>query len=152
MLLTTLEIEPSFGTIAQLLHGCRQLVPWGVPLSGATSATPILCWIFTEDCPPNRREEGGDDVKSAWCLYPGRHTSYNEKLQRVAKSRDGANPIKSSLSGDCRLKLACMNEELVVIANQQVAVNTFSPLAHTARQMSKAGGSRNFPLGELSWT
>lgn len=22
-------------------------------------------------------EEGGDDVKSAWCLCPGRHTSYN---------------------------------------------------------------------------
>ena len=30
--------------IAQLLHGCRQLVPWGVPLSGTTSATPIQCY------------------------------------------------------------------------------------------------------------
>jgi hypothetical protein len=24
------------------------------------------------------REEGADDVKSAWPLYPGRHTCYNE--------------------------------------------------------------------------
>ena len=38
-----------------------------------------------------------------------------------------------------------MNEELVVIADQQAAVNTFSPLAHTARQMSKVRGSRRFP-------
>jgi hypothetical protein len=35
-----------------------------------------------------------------------------------------------------------MKEELLVIANQQVAVNTFSPLVHTARQGSKVGGTR----------
>jgi len=28
--------------ITQVLHGCRQLVPWGVPFSGVTSATPVL--------------------------------------------------------------------------------------------------------------
>ncbi len=27
---------------AQVLHGCRQLVPWGVGLSPATSATPVV--------------------------------------------------------------------------------------------------------------
>jgi hypothetical protein len=30
-------------------------------------------------------EEGGDDVKSAWRLYLGPHTSYNGKKQWVAK-------------------------------------------------------------------
>ena len=49
---------------------------------------------------------------------------------------------KLALSWDCRLKLACMNPELVVIAHQQRAVNTFSPLAHTARQISKVGGTQ----------
>ena len=49
---------------------------------------------------------------------------------------------KLALSWDCRLKLACMNPELVVIAHQQRAVNTFSPLAHTARQISKVEGTR----------
>ena len=28
------------GEPAQVLHGCRQLVPWGVGLSPGTSATP----------------------------------------------------------------------------------------------------------------
>jgi hypothetical protein len=50
---------------------------------------------------------------------------------------------KSILSWDCRLKLACTNPELVVIAHQQRAVNTFSPLAHTARQISKVGGTQS---------
>ena len=40
---------------------------------------------------------------------------------------------KTHPSSDCRLKLACMKPELLVIANQHVAVNTFSGLVHTAR-------------------
>lgn len=39
-------------------------------------------------------------------------------VQRVAKPKGGANPIKQRLSGDWGLKLALMNAELVVIANQ----------------------------------
>ena len=36
--------EMNFPAMARskVLHGCRQLVPWGVGLSPATSATPIL--------------------------------------------------------------------------------------------------------------
>jgi hypothetical protein len=49
------------------------------------------------------------------------------KLVKVSKS------LKLSPSSDCRLKLACMKLELLVIANQHVAVNTFSGLVHTAR-------------------
>ena len=30
--------------VGQLLHGSRQLVPWGVPLSRRTSATRIRCY------------------------------------------------------------------------------------------------------------
>jgi hypothetical protein len=36
-----------------------------------------------------------------------------------------------------------MKPESVVIANQQVAVNTFSLLVHTARQASKVGNARS---------
>ncbi|OQA03794.1 MAG: hypothetical protein BWY68_00641 [bacterium ADurb.Bin400] len=32
-----------------------------------------------------KSEEGGDDVRSAWLLRPGRHTCYNGVQQRVAK-------------------------------------------------------------------
>ena len=56
---------------------------------------------------------------------------------------------KPAPSWDCRLKLACMNPELVVIAHQQRAVNTFSPLAHTARQISKVGGTQYPDLSGL---
>ncbi len=33
-----------FRTIYKVLHGCRQLVPWGVGLSPITSATPIFSY------------------------------------------------------------------------------------------------------------
>ncbi len=45
---------------------------------------------------------------------------------------------KTHLSSDCRLKLAYMKLELLVIANQNVAVNTFPGLVHTARHTMRA--------------
>lgn len=136
------ESRAAFEGDTQLLHGCRQLVTWVVLLSEVTSATPIPCYCVTEDCPALFCwEEGGDDVKSSWCLYPGLHTSYNG-LYRGLQDRKVELIPKTSLSWDCRLQFACMNPELVVIANQKIAVNTFSPLAHTARQISKVEGTQ----------
>ena len=40
---------------------------------------------------------------------------------------------KTSPSSDCRLQLACMKSESLVIADQHAAVNTFPGLVHTAR-------------------
>src|SRR3989338_11641545 len=54
-------------------------------------------------------------------------------LQWVAKPRGGANPIKSVPSSDWRLQLRSMKPELLVIADQNAAVNTFSNFALTAR-------------------
>ena len=125
----------------QVLHSCRQLVPWGVCLSAETSATPTPCSIVTGDCPAYSGEEGGDDVKSVRSLYLGPHTSYNGKSQWVAKPQGGANPNKTSPSSDCGLKFVRMKTDLVVIADQQAAVNTFSDFVHTAHQASKVGGA-----------
>ena len=50
---------------------------------------------------------------------------------------------KSRLSSDCRLQLACMKAELLVIADQHAAVNTFPGLVHTARQTMKVGNTRS---------
>ena len=47
-----------------------------VPFSRVTSATLVVCYIYTRDC-SRKREEGGDDVKSAWLLHSGQHTCYN---------------------------------------------------------------------------
>ena len=46
---------------------------------------------------------------------------------------------KSRLSSDCTLQLECMKLESLVIANQQVAVNTFPGLVHTARHTMGVG-------------
>jgi hypothetical protein len=46
-------------------------------------------------------------------------------------------PHKVNLSSDCRLQLAYMKLESLVIANQNVAVNTFPGLVHTARHTTK---------------
>ena len=50
---------------------------------------------------------------------------------------------KTGLSSDCRLKLAYMKLELLVIANQNVAVNAFPGLVHTARHTMEVGGTRS---------
>ncbi len=46
---------------------------------------------------------------------------------------------KARRSSDCRLQLACMKSELLVTANQHVAVNTFPGLVHTARHVMEVG-------------
>ena len=50
---------------------------------------------------------------------------------------------KRHLSSDCRLQLACMKVELLVIADQHAAVNTFPGFVHTARQTMKVGNTRS---------
>ena len=50
---------------------------------------------------------------------------------------------KASLSSDCRLQLACMKLESLVITYQNDVVNTFPGLVHTARHITKVGGIRS---------
>ena len=55
----------------------------------------------------------------------------SSELARVSKS------LKAILSSDCRLQLAYMKPESLVIADQHAAVNTFPGLVHTARHTTK---------------
>ena len=64
------------------------------------------------------REEGGDDVKSARPLRPGRHTCYNGRY-RGSLPREGMPISKADLSSDWRLKLASMKLDSLVIAHQR---------------------------------
>ena len=50
---------------------------------------------------------------------------------------------KTDLSSDCRLQLACMKSELLVMAGQHTAVNTFPGLVHTARHTMRADNTRS---------
>ncbi len=83
-----------------------------------------------------------DDVKSSWPLRPGLHTYYNGRYRR-SQYREVELIPKTGLSSDWSLQLDSMKVELLVIANQQVAVNTFPGLVHTARQAMEAGSTRS---------
>ena len=50
---------------------------------------------------------------------------------------------KNGLSSDCRLQLAYMKLELLVIADQNAAVNTFPGLVHTARHTMRVDNTRS---------
>ena len=50
---------------------------------------------------------------------------------------------KNCPSSDCRLQLAYMKSELLVIADQNAAVNTFPGLVHTARHTMGVGNTRS---------
>ena len=50
---------------------------------------------------------------------------------------------KPVLSSDCSLQLDCTKLESLVIANQNVAVNTFPGLVHTARHTMGVGNARS---------
>ena len=51
--------------------------------------------------------------------------------------------LKGVVSSDRRLQPACVKPELLVIADQHAAVNTFPGLVHTARHTMGAGGTRS---------
>ena len=87
-------------------------------------------------------EEGGDDVKSSCPLCLGLHTCYNG-ANRGKQSSDAEQIAKSHLSSDCRLQLAYMKSELLVIADQHAAVNTFPGLVHTARHTMRVDNTRS---------
>ena len=55
-------------------------------------------------------------------------------------SRSGSQ--KSGRSSDCGLQPAHMKPELLVIADQHAAVNTFPGLVHTARHTMGVGSTR----------
>ena len=50
---------------------------------------------------------------------------------------------KSVLSSDCGLQPARMKQELLVIPNQNVGVNAFPGLVHTARHAMGVGSTRS---------
>ena len=62
---------------------------------------------------------------------------------RGMRRREAKRNPKKCLSSDCRLQLAYMKSELLVIADQHAAVNTFPGLVHTARHTMRAGNTRS---------
>ena len=82
---------------------CRQLPARSGGHSGETAAV--------------RCEEGGDDVKSARPLRPGRHTCYNGRY-RGERGGDAEPISKACLSSDWSLQLDSTKLDSLVIAHQ----------------------------------
>ena len=59
------------------------------------------------------------------------------------RNREVEQILKNGLSSDRRLQLACVKLELLVIADQHAAVNTFPGLVHTARHTMRVGDTRS---------
>ena len=142
-----LEIESSFGTSIQVVHGCRQLVSWDVRLSPATSATPILSCQHVKmgtlrRLPViNRRKVGTTSNHHA--LYVLGYTRTTMDVTEGSEIVIWSKTQKSILSSDWSLKFDFMKPELLVMAGQHTAVNTFPGLVHTARHTMRVGNTRS---------
>ena len=78
------------------------------------------------------------------------HAPYDQGYTRATmadtKRSKAARPSQAQklrLSSDCSLQLDYMKLESLVIANQNVAVNTFPGLVHTARHTMGVGNARS---------
>ena len=71
------------------------------------------------------------------------YTRTTMAVNRGKQSREAEQTPKNGPSSDCRLQLAYMKLELLVIADQHAAVNTFPGLVHTARHTMRAGNTRS---------
>ena len=69
-----------------------------------------------------------------------RATMAGTKRSQAARWRQSQ---KTGLSSDCRLQLACMKLESLVMADQHAAVNTFPGLVHTARHTTGVSNTRS---------
>ena len=71
---------------------------------------------------------------------------YTRATMATTKRGEGVIRSKSQKgrpSSDCSLQLDYMKLESLVIANQNVAVNTFAGLVHTARHTMGVGNARS---------
>ncbi len=64
-------------------------------------------------------------------------------VNRGKQNREAEQTPKNGLSSDRRLQPACVKPELLVIADQHAAVNTFPGLVHTARHTMRVGNTRS---------
>ena len=76
-------------------------------------------------------------------LYDLGYTRTTMAFNKEKRDSDVEQISKKRLSSDCRLQLAYMKSELLVIADQHAAVNTFPGLVHTARHTMRAGNTRS---------
>jgi hypothetical protein len=76
-------------------------------------------------------------------LYVQGHTRATMAGTERCKAARWSQSQKTGLSSDCRLQLACMKLESLVMLHQNGSVNTFPGLVHTARHITKVDCTRS---------
>ena len=76
-------------------------------------------------------------------LYVLGYTRTTMEVTKRSKAVKWSKSQKAILSSDCSLQLDYMKSESLVIADQNVAVNAFPGLVHTARHTTKVGNTRS---------
>ena len=71
------------------------------------------------------------------------YTRTTMAINKEKQDSDVERISKNCPCSDCRLQLACMKSELLVIVGQHTTVNTFPGLVHTARQTMRVGNTRS---------
>ena len=123
-----------------------------------SSARVVRCWVKSRNernpcdqllrkstlirLPLTKRRKVGT-TSNHHALYDLGYTRTTMAANRGRQIREEERTPKSGLSSDCRLQPACMKSELLVIADQHAAVNTFPGLVHTARHTMGAGNTRS---------
>src|SRR5438045_4628936 len=82
-------------------------------------------------------------TSSPHCLYAQGYKRSTMDVTNRRKPARWSQSEKTVLSSDCRLQLACMKLESLVMADQHAAVNTFPGLVHTARHITKVDCTRS---------
>ncbi len=123
-----------------------------------SSARVVRCWVKSRNernpycqllrkrtlarLPLTKRRKVGM-TSNHHALYDLGYTRTTMAFNKEKQDREVEQTQKQRLSSDCRLQLACMKSELLVIADQHAAVNTFPGLVHTARHTMRAGGTQS---------
>ena len=76
-------------------------------------------------------------------LYAQGYTRATMAGTKSCKPARGSQSQKAGLSSDCRLQLAYMKAESLVIPDQHAGVNTFPGPVHTARHTTKVSCTRS---------
>ena len=138
----------------------------GVPLRGnpvtggawLSSARVVRCWVKSRNernpygqllrkstlagLPLTKRRKVGT-TSNHHAPYVLGYTRTTMAFNKGQRRREPEQISKKRPSSDCRLQLACTKLELLVIADQHAAVNTFPGFVHTARQTMKVGNTRS---------
>ena len=123
-----------------------------------SSARVVRCWVKSRNernpygqllrkrtqagLPLTKRRKAGT-TSNHHAPYVSGYTRTTMARTKGSEAARRSETQKNRPSSDCRLKLACTKTELLVIADQHAAVNTFPGLVHTARHTMRVGDTRS---------